>query len=117
MLVLSRKKNESLKVNDDIDIIVVEIRGDKVRLGVELDRYLDIHRREVWEALLRNGTAVEANGIGTRLTVMLSAKAQQAVKKLSAGVEGSPSPSVLLEQILLKAAGVDQAADLQSNIE
>ena len=35
MLVLSRKKNESIVINDDITIVVVEIRGDKVRLGVE----------------------------------------------------------------------------------
>ncbi len=36
MLVLSRKKNESIVINDDITVVVVEIRGDKVRLGVEV---------------------------------------------------------------------------------
>ena len=35
MLVLSRKKNESIVINNDITVVVVEIRGDKVRLGVE----------------------------------------------------------------------------------
>ncbi|MEE2641456.1 MAG: carbon storage regulator CsrA [Planctomycetota bacterium] len=51
MLVLSRKKNESIVINDDIKIVVVEIRGDKVRLGVEAPREVPVHRREIYEAL------------------------------------------------------------------
>ena len=42
MLVLSRKKNESIVINDDIKIVVVEIRGDKVRLGVEAPKELSL---------------------------------------------------------------------------
>ena len=53
MLVLSRKKNESIVINNDITIVVVEIRGDKVRLGVEAPRDVPVHRREVYEAILR----------------------------------------------------------------
>ena len=49
MLVLSRKKNESIVINNDITIVVVEIRGDKVRLGVEAPREVPVHRREVFE--------------------------------------------------------------------
>lgn len=51
MLVLSRKKNESIVINDDISIVVVEIRGDKVRLGVEAPKEVPVHRREVYEAI------------------------------------------------------------------
>ncbi|MFN5768772.1 MAG: carbon storage regulator CsrA [Pirellulaceae bacterium] len=51
MLVLSRKKNESIVINNDITIIVVEIRGDKVRLGVEAPKEVPVHRREVFEAI------------------------------------------------------------------
>ena len=47
MLVLSRKKNESIVVNDSIVITVIEIRGDKVRLGIEAPREVPIHRSEV----------------------------------------------------------------------
>jgi carbon storage regulator len=53
MLVLSRKKNESIVINNDIRIVVVEIRGDKVRLGVEAPREVPVHRREVYEAIQR----------------------------------------------------------------
>lgn len=53
MLVLSRKKNESIVINDDIAIVVVEIRGDKVRLGVEAPKEVPVHRREVYDAIKR----------------------------------------------------------------
>jgi carbon storage regulator len=54
MLVLSRKKNESIIINDDITIVVVEIRGDKVRLGVDAPKEIPVHRNEVYEAIRRN---------------------------------------------------------------
>ncbi|MDE0940151.1 MAG: carbon storage regulator CsrA [Pirellulales bacterium] len=56
MLVLSRKKNESIVINDDITIVVVEIRGDKVRLGVEAPKEIPVHRREVYDAIQRGAT-------------------------------------------------------------
>jgi carbon storage regulator len=55
MLVLSRKKNESIVVNDSIVITVVEIRGDKVRLGIEAPREVPIHRSEVHAAIVAQG--------------------------------------------------------------
>lgn len=51
MLVLSRKKNESIVIDERIVITVVEIRGDKVRLGIEAPRDVAIHRQEVYDAL------------------------------------------------------------------
>jgi carbon storage regulator len=57
MLVLSRKKNESIVINNDITIVVVEIRGDKVRLGVEAPKEVPVHRREVYEAIKRSEQA------------------------------------------------------------
>ncbi len=54
MLVLSRKKNESIVINDNIKIVVVEIRGDKVRLGVEAPKEVPVHRREVFDAIKRS---------------------------------------------------------------
>ncbi|MDD4319198.1 MAG: carbon storage regulator CsrA [Candidatus Peribacteraceae bacterium] len=57
MLVLSRKKNESIVIDNDITIVVVEILGDKVRLGVEAPKEVPVHRREVFDALRRNEAA------------------------------------------------------------
>ena len=51
MLVLSRKKNETIDINDNITVTVVEIRGDKVRLGIEAPKSVSVHRREVYEAI------------------------------------------------------------------
>ena len=51
MLVLSRKKNESIVIDDRIVITVVEIRGDKVRLGIQAPRDVPVHRQEVFESL------------------------------------------------------------------
>ena len=51
MLVLSRKKNESIIINDHITVTVVEIRGDKVRLGIDAPKEVTVHRREVYEAI------------------------------------------------------------------
>lgn len=62
MLVLSRKKNESIIINDDITIVVVEIRGDKVRLGVEAPKEVPVHRNEVYEAIRRNQPKSDAPG-------------------------------------------------------
>jgi len=51
MLVLSRKKNESIVIHDDITITVVEIRGDKVRLGITAPKEVPVHRQEVYDAI------------------------------------------------------------------
>jgi carbon storage regulator len=59
MLVLSRKKDESIVINNDITIVVVEIRGDKVRLGVEAPKEVPVHRREVFEAIARGEPVAE----------------------------------------------------------
>ena len=62
MLVLSRKKNESIVINNDITIVVVEIRGDKVRLGIEAPKEVPVHRREVYDAIKRNEAADSWDG-------------------------------------------------------
>ena len=51
MLVLSRKKNERIVINDNITVMVIDIRGDKVRLGIEAPEEVSVHRREVWDAI------------------------------------------------------------------
>ena len=55
MLVLARKKNEVIVINNDIKITVVEIRGDKVRLGIEAPKEVPVHRQEVYDAIQQDG--------------------------------------------------------------
>lgn len=55
MLILSRKKNERIKINNDVSIVVVEIRGDKVRLGIEAPQQVTVHRQDVYDAIAGSG--------------------------------------------------------------
>lgn len=51
MLVLSRKKDERIIIGDQITICVIEIRGDKVRLGIDAPKHVSVHRQEVYNAI------------------------------------------------------------------
>lgn len=51
MLVLSRKKDEKIIIGDQITVMVIEIRGDKVRLGIDAPRDVTVHREEVYEKI------------------------------------------------------------------
>ncbi len=68
MLVLSRKSNESIVINNNITITVVEIRGDKVRLGIVAPKDVPVHRQEVFDLIHGKAAAAaagaEANGNG-----------------------------------------------------
>ncbi len=55
MLVLSRKVNENLMIGDSIKVTVVEIRGDKARIGVEAPSFIPVHRQEIYDAIKREG--------------------------------------------------------------
>jgi carbon storage regulator len=59
MLVLSRKPSESIVIRDDIVVTIIEIRGDKVRLGFDAPRDVPIHRNEVYEAIKREDQKLE----------------------------------------------------------
>lgn len=53
MLVLSRQKNESIVIGDDIGINIVDVRGGKVRLGITASKETPVHRREIYDAIQR----------------------------------------------------------------
>ena len=61
MLVLTRKKNELIRIGDDVVMTVIEIRGDKVRLGFEAPREIIIHRGEVYDAIEREKASADAS--------------------------------------------------------
>ncbi len=56
MLVLSRQKDESIIIGDDIEVTIVDVRGDKVRLGITAPRSTSVHRKEIYEAIQREKT-------------------------------------------------------------
>jgi len=53
MLVLSRQRDESIMIGDDVEIIIVDVRGDKVRLGITAPKDIPVHRREIYDAIQR----------------------------------------------------------------
>ena len=53
MLVLSRQRDQSIMIGDDIEITIVDVRGDKVRVGINAPRQVSVHRKEVYEAIRR----------------------------------------------------------------
>lgn len=57
MLVLSRQRDETIMVGDNIEITVTDIRGDKVRIGIDAPRDVTIHRKEVYDAIRREARA------------------------------------------------------------
>lgn len=67
MLVFSRKLSEAVVIGDDIVIKVMEVRGNKVRLGIEAPRNITVHRREVYDAIKAQseGTAGDDAATGT----------------------------------------------------
>src|SRR5215204_1940091 len=57
MLVLSRQRDETIMIGDDIEVTVVDIRGDKVRLGINAPKQISVHRKEVYDAIRRENRA------------------------------------------------------------
>ena len=67
MLVLSRHRDESIMIGDDVVITIVDIRGDKVRLGIDAPQHIPVHRQEVYDAIQReNQKAAQLRPADTR---------------------------------------------------
>jgi carbon storage regulator len=86
MLVLSRQRDETIMIGDDIEITVVDIRGEKVRLGINAPPHVPVHRKEVYEAIKReNQASAQAKGEAPHQVESLA-------QKRRAG-EGNPPPA------------------------
>ena len=57
MLILPRRKNESIAIGDDVVVTVIDVRGDKVRLGINAPKEISVHRKEVYDAIRRENRA------------------------------------------------------------
>lgn len=64
MLVLSRHRDESIMIGDDVIVTIVDIRGDKVRLGIEAPQSIPVHRQEVYDAIQRENKRAAQLGPG-----------------------------------------------------
>ncbi len=81
MLVLSRKKGQSIIIGDNIEITVVEIQGDTVRIGINAPREVTVHRREVFDQIAaENQQAQQSEGLQIKLR-QLTELSKQADKK------------------------------------
>ena len=74
MLVLSRQRDETIMIGDEIEITVVDIRGDKVRLGINAPTRIAVHRKEVYDAIKAANHRAARSG-GDRAGVFLTASA------------------------------------------
>jgi carbon storage regulator len=62
MLVLSRQINESIMIGDSIEVTIVDIKGDKVRIGISAPRNVAVHRREIYLAIQQENVAAAKSG-------------------------------------------------------
>lgn len=63
MLVLSRHRDESIMIGDDIVITIVDIRGDKVRIGIQAPTNVPVHREEIYEAIKREASVTTKGAV------------------------------------------------------
>ncbi len=73
MLILARKRNESIIINDNVELSIIEIKGESVKIGIEAPSSVKIYRREVFEAIQRENKAA-LNSVVTSLPANLIVK-------------------------------------------
>lgn len=115
MLVLSRQRDETIMIGDEIEITVVDIRGDKVRIGINAPARIAVHRKEVYDAIRKENEqaaqAARSDQLGQRDLGVLAAtigpgpaKTTRATR-LTAGAAGPPAASAPARRIVGAAHG------------
>ena len=88
MLVLSRKVGESLRIGDDVEIMITEIKGDLVRMGIEAPRSVQIWRKEIWLSIVeQNKKAAEDSAVSVPKLPPVSGVSDLMAKKKQGGEE------------------------------
>lgn len=90
MLVLSRQKNEAIMIGDDVEITIVDIRGDRVRLGITAPHDVPVHRKEVYEAIRRENIEASRSRIEdlSKLDTLLGGAKEAGEEEKKEGQEG-----------------------------
>ena len=90
MLVLSRHRDESIMIGDEIVVTIVDIRGDKVRLGIDAPQDVPVHRQEVYEAIQReNRKASQVQPSETRESGQVDPHAGRRTRRRRAGLSAT----------------------------
>jgi creatinine deaminase len=106
MLVLARQRDQTIMIGDDIEVTVVDVRGDKVRLGINAPRSVSVHRKEIWDAIRKENQAstnLKPEDLVPPTDEFMKAAVEEAKKGLSEG--GLPIGSVLVRNGQVVARG------------
>ena len=94
MLVLSRQRDESIMIGDEVEITIVDVRGDKVRLGINAPRRIAVHRKEIYEAIQREKAQnKEQQGSEEKVSDKKGDKPEDKTEKGQSGQEKTGSDS------------------------
>ena len=108
MLVLSRRKDETIMIGDDIEITIVDVRGDTVRLGIQAPRSVSVHRKEIYDAIQAENIAAAkesipdqsaVGGLGQLLKGGGDVQAASGLGKLAGGLKGGKPVSGGLDKL------------------
>ena len=100
MLVLARQRNESIVIGENIEVTIIDIRGDKVRLGITAPKEIPVHRKEVHEAIQRSHAAAGSSAAADPFLIAAIEEAQLGLKE-----GGLPIGSVLVRDGKIIARG------------
>ncbi|MFM9872242.1 MAG: carbon storage regulator CsrA [Fimbriimonadaceae bacterium] len=64
MLVLTRKVNQSIVIGDGIEVVVLEVRGEQVRIGIKAPRDVAVHRKEIYDQILEENVSASGTDVG-----------------------------------------------------
>ncbi|MBX3385932.1 MAG: carbon storage regulator CsrA [Phycisphaeraceae bacterium] len=98
MLVLSRQRDETIMIGDDVEITVVDIRGDKVRLGITAPTRIAVHRKEVYDAIKSENERAsrinnnDVNGVGPRARPGFAARGSLGAARLARATTPAITP-------------------------
>ncbi len=117
MLVLSRQRDETIMIGDETEISVVDIRGDKVRLGINAPTRIAVHRKEVYDAIRHENAQASRIGpsdLDTLAQTIKPGPARRSTRSSTASPVSSPATTLGATTVRPPASGPSQAQDKSS---